>query len=111
MKTFIFIFFTVVEVMALTKNPKPQRKVANEACLEILSSAVLQSEATKVNVKPDKVKILEQRTLGVGAGTLLYSVFITSPSTADNTHWEIVGELNLEDGSCKAVYSKRFEAP
>ncbi len=113
MKQFLFIlvFAQAINVYAVAKDQKATRKVASDSCLSLSTKTAVESEEQLVNDRKTKVNATDQRLLGHGAGTYLYSIFVDSPKTADNTHYEIVGELNFDDGSCKVVYSKRFEAP
>jgi hypothetical protein len=86
---------------------------AGAICLATMKTDVTNWEAEEVKVPQQEVKISETRLLGHGAGTFLMSFFVDSPRTADNTHWEVVGEFNLQGGTgtCKSVYRRRFEAP
>lgn len=84
---------------------------AHQACLESCRISAIQLEAKEAKLPPQRIKVSQTRLLGSGAGLFLCSTFVESPNTADNVHWEIVGEFNYKSGTCKTALSRRFEAP
>ncbi len=83
---------------------------AADICSEAASSWALKSEAKQTKSKAEKIKDIERQALGNGANLYLMSIFVEGPNTGDNTHWEIVGEFNPKNSSCKVLLGKRYWA-
>lgn len=83
---------------------------AADTCMKSATTWALKSEAKKTGVKIEKIKVIENRSLGNGANLYLMSLFVEGPKTGDNTHWEIAGEFELETSSCKILVGRRYWA-
>lgn len=79
---------------------------AQAACLNQAKEAATWLESKHSKVAQNKVTIPESKELGGGGLLELHSVFVESPKTGDNTHWELVAEIK----NCKMILSRRYWA-
>lgn len=114
MKALICLFIGLSSVIASAANTKSKasRKPSQQnTCDADMKAAIINLESKSTQVNADKIKLQEFKSNGSTSYLSLYSAFVTGPATAENTHWEVVAELNYDTGSCKVTYSKRVEAP
>ena len=79
---------------------------ASTKCSKEARSSAQNLEAKHSKVQSKEVKVTEQRELGSGGLLSLQTLFVDSPKTGDNTHWEIVTEIK----SCKTLLARRYWA-
>jgi hypothetical protein len=114
MKAIIFLIIASVSLntfAVVAKNKTTRIPTQVNSCDEDMKKAIKDLESKASNVNQEKVTLQDFKLIGAGSNLSLYAAFVNSPSTADNTHWEVVAELNYQTGSCKVVASKRMEAP
>lgn len=79
----------------------------NDECLKEARAWVINEESKHIQLKPKDIKIAEEKVNGSASLLALLSLFVDSPKTGDNTHWEVVGEYNYKAESCRIVFGRR----
>ncbi len=100
------LVFTGLSVSAMAQAETPCLKEATVKVLSLETNLVKAQASVLKNEDGSQAITL----IGVGSGYSMYSVFVGSSSTADNTHWEIVEKIGT-NRQCSYLSASRFEAP
>lgn len=112
--SFSFSAFAEEKVVETADKVSEKVLVQNPAvpiCRGASENRARQLEATWTKSTFKDISTGEVRYHGSGTGLFLFSVFVKSPKTGDNTHWETVAEFNYKTNTCKVIASRHFEAP